>query len=82
MVNIITIVLTKWVKDSARGKLDFDNGWPARLSRKGRLQLAPAVLGLNFLTVAKQIVGFLSGIEMAGKSATFEGIAQSLASLY
>ena len=63
-------VLQKWVKDVARGKLDYDTGWPASIARFGRLHLAPAVLGINFLTAEKQFVGLLNGMEMAGKSAT------------
>ena len=64
------IILNKWLRDAALGKIPEHSGVASNFSRFTRTKLASSYLGYNFLTTAKQLLGILPGMEMAGKSAT------------
>lgn len=63
-------ILTQWLKDASIGKIPSQMGWPSAFSKFVRTRSAPSYLGINFLTMAKQLIGIFPGMEMAGKSAT------------
>lgn len=69
-------ILDKWLKDTAYGKLSRVDDWFNNVLSASRRQFAPALLSFNFLTTAKQILGYFPGMEYAGKSSTLMATAK------
>ena len=67
-------IMYKHLKDSAYGKLNNQREFISHAISFVRTRATPLYLGYNFLTTAKQLVGFVQGMEMAGKVSSLKAL--------